>query len=67
MGNSAEFYMNHEQSNDVLSHRVILKEFGAEEQLADDMLNDQGKKNILPPVKTSALCGFYSIKFIIFE
>lgn len=45
MGHSAEFYTNHEQSNSVLSHRMILKGFGAEEQLADDMLNDQGKKD----------------------
>ncbi|KAJ6629254.1 Arginine kinase Pro [Pseudolycoriella hygida] len=41
MGHSAEFYTNHEQSDSVLSHRMILKGFGAEEQLADDMLNDQ--------------------------
>ncbi len=44
MGHSAEFYTNHEQSNGVLSHRMILKRFGAEEQLADDMLNDQGNE-----------------------
>lgn len=43
MGNSAEFYMNHEQSDSLLSHRKILKEFGAQEELADDMLNDQGE------------------------
>lgn len=47
MGHSAEFYTNHEQSESVLSHRMILKEFGAEEQLADDMLNDQGTKEAL--------------------
>lgn len=44
MGHSAEFYSNHEQSSGVLSHRMILKGFGAEEQLADDMLSDQGKE-----------------------
>ncbi|XP_037035918.1 uncharacterized protein LOC119074076 isoform X3 [Bradysia coprophila] len=40
-GHSAEFYTNHEQSSSVLNHRMILKGFGAEEQLADDMLSDQ--------------------------
>lgn len=34
--------MNHEQSNSVLSHRQLLKDFGAQEDLADDMLTDQG-------------------------
>lgn len=43
MGKSAEFYMNHEESDSLLSHRMILKEFGAQEELADDMLNDQGE------------------------
>jgi hypothetical protein len=30
-----------------LSHKELLRDFGAEEELADDMLNDQGtfKKN----------------------
>lgn len=34
--------MNHEQSNSILSHRQLLKDFGAQEDLADDMLTDQG-------------------------
>lgn len=63
MGHSAEFYTNHEQSNSVLSHRMILKGFGAEEQLADDMLNDQGKKETLFIVAAHTIV----LEFIIFE
>lgn len=65
MGHSAEFYTNHEQSNSVLSHRIILKGFGAEEQLADDMLNDQGKKETVSSVSAPTILFLH--KFFIFE
>lgn len=42
LGNSPEFYLDHERSQEILSHYQILGEFGAETSLADDMLNDQG-------------------------
>lgn len=41
-GNTAEFYLNHDESDKILSHRELLKSFGAAEELADEMLNDQG-------------------------
>ena len=41
-GHSAEFYTNHEQSSDILSHKQLLRDFGAAEEYADEMLNDQG-------------------------
>ncbi|XP_065081265.1 uncharacterized protein LOC135703850 [Ochlerotatus camptorhynchus] len=37
----AEFYLDHEQTKDLLSHRQLLQDYGAEEDLADSMLNDQ--------------------------
>lgn len=64
MGHSAEFYTNNEQSNSILSHRMILKEFGAAEQLADDMLNDQGKKGNYICCIRAYNCSLH--KFIIF-
>lgn len=45
-GNTAEYYYrltNDRQESDVLSHKQLLREFGVQEDLADDMLNDQGK------------------------
>lgn len=42
LGNSAEFYLDHGRSEEILSHRQILGEFGADASLADDMLSDQG-------------------------
>lgn len=41
-GHSAEFYLNHEEAYSVLSHAELLKSFGANENLVDDMLIDQG-------------------------
>lgn len=34
--------MDHEKSENILSHAELLKNFGVTEALADDMLNDQG-------------------------
>lgn len=48
--------MNHEQSKDILSHRQLLRDFGAHEGLADDMLNDQGKHFLYPFL--FAICAF---------
>lgn len=42
-GKSAEWYLNNDDSDKILSHRDLLKSFGAGEELADEMLNDQGK------------------------
>ena len=47
LGNSAEFYIEHIQSDSVLSHGQLLKDFGAEPELADDMLTDQGMFKLL--------------------
>lgn len=41
-GHTAEFYLDHEEAHSILSHAELLKNFGANENLADDMLNDQG-------------------------
>lgn len=42
-GNSAEFYLDPDnQSKSAHTHRQILKQFGAEDDYADEMLNDQG-------------------------
>nr|XP_029714667.1 uncharacterized protein LOC109409328 isoform X5 [Aedes albopictus] len=38
---SAEFYLDHEKTKDLLSHRQLLQDYGAEEDLADSMLSDQ--------------------------
>ncbi|XP_058451584.1 uncharacterized protein LOC131430543 isoform X3 [Malaya genurostris] len=38
---SAEFYLDYEQSKDLLTHRQLLQDYGAEEELVDQMLNDQ--------------------------
>lgn len=40
---SAEFYLDHEKTKDLLSHRQLLQDYGAEEDLADSMLSDQGR------------------------
>lgn len=34
--------MNHDDSEKILSHKDLLRTFGAGEELADEMLNDQG-------------------------
>lgn len=41
-GHTAEFYLDHLEAHSILSHAELLKSFGANENLADDMLNDQG-------------------------
>jgi hypothetical protein len=41
-GKPAEFYLNHDESDKILSHKDLLRNFGAGEELADEMLNDQG-------------------------
>lgn len=41
-GHAAEFYLNHEEAYSILTHAELLKGFGANENLVDDMLNDQG-------------------------
>ncbi|XP_062546363.1 uncharacterized protein LOC134212475 isoform X5 [Armigeres subalbatus] len=38
---SAEFYLDQEKTKDLLSHRQLLQDYGAEEDLAESMLNDQ--------------------------
>lgn len=57
--------MNHDESDKILSHKNLLQRFGADETLADEMLNDQG---ILIDVST-ALCTqltkFIQWKFVI--
>ncbi|KAG5684639.1 hypothetical protein PVAND_013859 [Polypedilum vanderplanki] len=40
-GKTAEFYLNHDESDKILSHKDLLRSFGAAEELADEMLNDQ--------------------------
>ncbi|KAL7031544.1 hypothetical protein ACKWTF_007045 [Chironomus riparius] len=47
-GNTAEFYLNHDESDKILSHKELLKSFGAAEDLADEMLNDQEFKSNAP-------------------
>ncbi|CRL04179.1 CLUMA_CG017287, isoform A [Clunio marinus] len=41
LGRTAESYLNHDETDKILSHKDLLKAFGAEEGLADEMLNDQ--------------------------
>ncbi|XP_053673512.1 uncharacterized protein LOC128723771 [Anopheles nili] len=41
LNRSAEYYLGHVQSQGVLSHRQLLRDYGAKEELADEMLNDQ--------------------------
>lgn len=43
LGKSAESYLNDDDSDKILSHKDLLRTFGAGEELADEMLNDQGK------------------------
>ncbi|XP_021701233.1 uncharacterized protein LOC5567456 isoform X5 [Aedes aegypti] len=38
---SAEYYLDHEKAKDLLSHRQLLQDYGADEDLADSMFNDQ--------------------------
>uniref|UniRef100_A0A336LY16 CSON004016 protein n=1 Tax=Culicoides sonorensis TaxID=179676 RepID=A0A336LY16_CULSO len=40
-GHNAEFYTKHDQSDKILSHKQLLRDYGADESLADDMLLDQ--------------------------
>ncbi|XP_063697910.1 uncharacterized protein LOC134828816 [Culicoides brevitarsis] len=40
-GNTAEFYTKNDQSDTKLSHKQLLRDYGADESLADDMLLDQ--------------------------
>lgn len=42
LNHSAEFYLNYDQAQDLLSHRQLLQDYGAEEDLVDEMLSDQG-------------------------
>uniref|UniRef100_A0A1L8D826 Uncharacterized protein n=1 Tax=Nyssomyia neivai TaxID=330878 RepID=A0A1L8D826_9DIPT len=42
VGNTAEFYMLHERSDKFLSHKKLLGNFGVQEEMADEMLSDQG-------------------------
>uniref|UniRef100_A0A182TWL6 Uncharacterized protein n=1 Tax=Anopheles melas TaxID=34690 RepID=A0A182TWL6_9DIPT len=41
LNHSAEYYLGHVQSQGTLSHRQLLRDYGAKEELADEMLNDQ--------------------------
>uniref|UniRef100_A0A1B0D2A9 Uncharacterized protein n=1 Tax=Phlebotomus papatasi TaxID=29031 RepID=A0A1B0D2A9_PHLPP len=41
-GNTAEFFLKHDRAEKFLSHKQLLRNFGVQEQLADEMLNDQG-------------------------
>ncbi|XP_053691986.1 uncharacterized protein LOC128740472 [Sabethes cyaneus] len=41
LNHPAEFYLNHDQSSDLLCHRQLLQDYGAEEDLVDEMLSDQ--------------------------
>ncbi|XP_055642711.1 serine-rich adhesin for platelets-like isoform X3 [Toxorhynchites rutilus septentrionalis] len=41
LNHPADFYLNHDKAKDLLSHRQLLQDYGAEEELADEMLNDQ--------------------------
>ncbi|XP_055589620.1 uncharacterized protein LOC129741846 isoform X7 [Uranotaenia lowii] len=45
LNHPAEFYLDHEGTKDLLSHRQLLLDYGAEEDLADEMLNDQELSN----------------------
>lgn len=48
LGTTAEQYYrltNDRQISDVLSHKQLLGSFGVEEELADEMLSDQGERN----------------------
>lgn len=58
-GNSAEFYLNHDESDKILSHKELLKSFGASEELADEMLNDQGKCFVSYNHHTKALLTYF--------
>lgn len=49
LGKTAESYLNHDESDKILSHKDLLRSFGAEEDLADEMLNDQGTFFSLSP------------------
>ncbi|XP_055708436.1 uncharacterized protein LOC129804827 isoform X2 [Phlebotomus papatasi] len=40
-GNTAEFFLKHDRAEKFLSHKQLLRNFGVQEQLADEMLNDQ--------------------------
>lgn len=51
LGHTPEFFTNHEESDSILSHKELLRDFGAEEELADDMLNDQGTLKNFPKSK----------------
>ncbi|XP_050095097.1 uncharacterized protein LOC126577477 [Anopheles aquasalis] len=41
LNHSAEYYLGHVQSQGILSHRQLLRDYGAKEELAEEMLNDQ--------------------------
>ncbi|XP_055544683.1 uncharacterized protein LOC129729856 isoform X5 [Wyeomyia smithii] len=41
LNHPAEFYLNHDEANELLSHRQLLQDYGAEEDLVDEMLSDQ--------------------------
>ncbi|XP_031620870.1 uncharacterized protein LOC116339242 isoform X2 [Contarinia nasturtii] len=43
-GHNAEFYLNHDKSEKILSHADLLRSFGVASSAADGMLNDQGKR-----------------------
>lgn len=49
LNHPAEYYLNHDETKDLLSHRQLLQDYGAEEDLADEMLNDQGENMLSFP------------------
>uniref|UniRef100_A0A453Z0E2 Uncharacterized protein n=2 Tax=Anopheles gambiae TaxID=7165 RepID=A0A453Z0E2_ANOGA len=50
LNHSAEYYLGHVQSQGILSHRQLLRDYGAKEELADEMLNDQGEQQVEIPL-----------------
>ena len=50
LGKTAESYLNHDESDKILSHKDLLKMYGAEEDFADEMLNDQGIWFLTPSI-----------------
>jgi hypothetical protein len=57
--------LNHDESDKILSHRELLKSFGAAEELADEMLNDQGNCFVSYNHHTTALFLLISFNFSI--
>lgn len=65
-GHTAEFYLKHEESFSILSHAELLKGFGANENLADEMLNDQGHYSNSNQLTDANKSSFPFILFIYF-